>query len=470
MSALLDASTAVLLARTKPLRDVILAAGGMPLIVGGAVRDAMCGKLSSDIDIEVYQIDAEALATALRSLGKVNQVGRAFGVLKLHTRDGNAYDLSIPRRDNRNPSGARGAIPPLDRAMTPRDAAARRDFTWNAMALTPTGQLLDFFDGMGDLRTGTVRHVSDAFSDDPLRVLRAMRFAARFDMQLAPETAQLCQTLLPRAAEIAVERAWGEWAKWALAPYPRAGLHALAESGWLALYPELEALRGCQQQPDYHPEGDVWAHTGYVCAAATRIASHNDLDDHERRVLLFAALCHDLGKPQTTVLANGRLRSHGHAQAGGQPTRALLKRMGAPQTLISTVLPLVHEHMGHYGTQPTPRTIRRLAARLAPATIAQWAQLVEADHSGRPPLAAHNPAEPFSTLARVIDVIDGPPAPILSGRDLIDAGYAPGPALGGTLRQAYTAQIDGAFETADEGLHWLALHNSAPDRTDTPSN
>ncbi|MBC8163913.1 MAG: HD domain-containing protein, partial [Roseiflexaceae bacterium] len=285
--------------------------------------------------------------------------------------------------------------------------------------------------------------------------LRAMQFAARFDMQLAPETAARCRLLLPMAPSIAPERMWGEWAKWAQAAHPRSGLIALAESGWLAHFPELAALRGCLQSPTHHPEGDVWTHTGHVVQAAARIAGQQRLAAEAWRTLLFAALCHDLGKPATTTIeGDNRIRSAGHAQAGIAPTKALLTRIGAPQGLIEQVLPLVREHMAHYG-QPTARTLRRLAARLVPSTIATWALLVEADHSGRPPHPPRAPARDFVTHARALDLLDGPPKPILSGRDLLAAGYQQGPTLGLVLRDAYQAQLDGAFATAEEGMDWL---------------
>jgi len=438
----------------------LLAAGGRPLVLGGAVRDALRGSFSSDIDIEVYDLVPDALIAALTPLGKLNAVGRSFGVLKLRLVDGSEFDVTIPQRGSRNIHGERGTLPAPDPNMTPREAASRRDFTWNALAITPEGEVLDFFGGVDDLHNGVIRHVSDAFGEDPLRVLRAMQFAARFDMQLAPETAVHCQTLLPLASTIAIERVWGEWAKWALAAHPRAGLRVLRESGWVAHFPELAALCGCVQSPEHHPEGDVWTHTGFVCATAADIAARDQLATEARRVLVFAALCHDLGKPATTLLdQDGRIRSRGHAAAGVAVAKALLDRIGAPQAIIEPVLPLVREHMAHYG-QPTPRTLRRLAARLAPSSIASWAQLVEADHSGRPPRPPRDPARDFVTNARELGILDSPPAPVLTGRDLIAAGYVHGPGIGRLLRDAYQAQLDGMFATVEEGLVWL--HNERP--------
>jgi tRNA nucleotidyltransferase (CCA-adding enzyme) len=447
-----------------PILAAIQAAGGRPLIVGGAVRDALRGTDRKDFDpefdIEVYGLPIDQLSDLLASFGRVDAVGRSFGILKLRTPAGHELDISLPRRESKIGAGHRGFLAAPDPTMTPHEAAARRDFTWNALALTPEGELLDFFGGAADLSAGIIRHTTAAFAEDPLRVLRAMQFAARFDMRLAPETAALCRTLLPEAATLATERIWGEWQKWAIkGRKPAAGLRVLVETGWLALYPELENLIGCPQDPVWHPEGQVFQHTLHVVDAAAAIAEREQLGDDQRAILLFAALCHDLGKPATTgINAKGRIGSPGHAQAGVEPTDMLLRRIGCPRALIAHILPLVREHMAHIGMQVSDRTVRRLALRLAPATITQWGRLVEADHSGRPPLPPSNPGAEIVALAEQLSVSNGRPTPILYGRHLIALGMAPGPALGATLERAYHAQIDGAFDSVEEGLAWVARH------------
>jgi tRNA nucleotidyltransferase (CCA-adding enzyme) len=293
-----------------------------------------------------------------------------------------------------------------------------------------------------------------------------MQFAARFDMRLAPETAALGRALLPEAPTLAAERLWGEWQKWALkGRKPSAGLRVLAETGWLSLYPEIEALVECPQDPIWHPEGSAWIHTLHVIDAAAEIAERDGLVDDERAVLLFAALCHDLGKPATTATSDdGRIRSPGHAQAGVALAEALLRRIGCPRAISAPVVPLVREHMAHFGMQVTDRAVRRLALRLAPATITQWGRLIEADHSGRPPLPPSNPADPIVALAEQLGAAAGRPAALVQGRHLIAAGMAPGPGLGALLERAYHAQIDGAFTSLEEGLQWIARHTA--DRTD----
>jgi tRNA nucleotidyltransferase (CCA-adding enzyme) len=446
----------------QPILHAIVAAGGRPQIVGGAVRDLLRGEAVKDVDIEVYGLAIDRLAELLSQFGRVDAVGRSFGVLKLRLPDGQELDVAVPRRESKIGAGHRGFLAAPDPTMTPREAAARRDFTWNALALTHSGELLDFFGGVADLEAGIIRHTTAAFAEDPLRVLRAMQLAARLDMRLAPETAELSHALLPEAATLAIERIWGEWQKWALkSANPAAGLRVLVETGWIALYPELAALIDCPQDTVYHPEGDVWVHTLNVCNAAAAIAKRDRLAGAERIVLLFAALCHDLGKPATSEIgADGRIRSPGHARAGVAPTEALLKRIGCPGAIAEQVTALVDAHMAHHGMEVTPRAVRRLAVRLAPATLAAWARLLEADASGRPPLPPAAPGAPFLALAEQLGAAHGRPAPILQGRHLLEIGMAPGPKLGALLRRAYQAQIDGAFATVDEALEWVARQSA----------
>jgi tRNA nucleotidyltransferase (CCA-adding enzyme) len=444
----------------QPIFQAIVAAGGRPQVVGGAVRDLLRGETIKDVDVEVYGLPIDRLVELLGHFGRVDAVGRSFGVLKLRLPDGPELDVALPRRESKIGAGHRGFLAEPDPTMTPREAAARRDFTWNALALTHTGELLDFFGGVADLEAGIVRHTTAAFAEDPLRVLRAMQLAARLDMRLAPETAELSRALLPEASALAQERIWGEWQKWAnKSKRPSAGLRVLRETGWIELYPELAALIGCPQDSLWHPEGDVWIHTLYVCDAAAEIADRDQLGGEARAVLLLAALCHDLGKPETTVLgSDGRIRSPGHARAGIAPSEALLRRIGCPRALVERVLPLVDEHMAHHGMDVSPRAVRRLAVRLSPATLAEWGRLVEGDAGGRPPLPPSAPGAPILALAEQIGAAHGRPPAILQGRHLLEAGMAPGPELGDLLRRAYQAQIDGAFATVAEGLAWAARH------------
>lgn len=437
----------------------IAAHDGRAWLVGGSVRDMLLGRLPKDFDLEIYGLDEHALLHAAQSLGRCEQVGRQFGVVKLWS-GGHEIDLALPRTESKKGEGHRGFAVQTDPQLDEQSASLRRDFTINAMMLDPlSGELLDFHDGRRDLDNGILRHVSPAFAEDPLRPLRAMQFAARFRLQLNPSTARLCRELVTEAGSLPLARIWEEWRKWSQADAPSFGLAALQASGWLSLYPELQALIGCEQEREWHPEGDVWTHTALVLDQAAAVASRRGWQGKAREQLVFAALCHDLGKPLTTARHdNGRIHSKGHAEAGIEPSRTFLKGIGAPQGLITHVLPLVAEHLVHLHGKPTPRAIRRLAHRLQPANIGMWEALVEADASGRPPLPADRPALPWLEGACGMCVQKAAPEPLGNGEMLLRLGMKSGPAMGALLDAAYQAQLDGEFEDAEGARRWLSQH------------
>ncbi|MBN8248450.1 MAG: polynucleotide adenylyltransferase, partial [Verrucomicrobia bacterium] len=292
-------------------------------LVGGCVRDRLLGLPIQDFDIEVFGLDFERLASVLARWGRVDVVGRSFGVAKLTVAAGETYDFALPRRDSKVSPGHRGFAVTFDADLEPRAAAARRDFTVNALMWHPRrAVLLDFFGGEADLRAGVLRHTSAAFDEDPLRVLRGMQFAGRFRLTGAPETLALCRGIAARHGELAVERIREEWFKWAeRSAEPSAGLRWLRDSGWIVHSPELAALPGVPQDPEWHPEGDVWTHTLHCLDALVSLPEWRSADAATRRLLSFAVLCHDLDKPACTCseMRDGRSRiiSRGHEAAGG---------------------------------------------------------------------------------------------------------------------------------------------------------
>ena len=285
-----------------------------------------------------------------------------------------------------------------------------------------------------------------------------MQFAARFNLTIDPGTAELSRSLRQEYSSLAVERVWGEWHKWATrSRRPSRGPELLRESGWLEFYPELAALQGVPQDPEWHPEGDVWMHTMHVCDAAAVIAERDQLNDFDRSVLLFSALCHDLGKPATTEFVDSRWRAHGHCEAGVVPTRRFLERIGCPESLIEVIEPLVAEHLAHVQGNMTPRFVRRLSNRLGKATISQLVRLIEADLSGRPPLPVGLPesAAAMADLARTLDIENNRPVPIVQGRHLIALGHRPDVWFGEILKICYESQLDGIFESENEGVTFV---------------
>jgi tRNA nucleotidyltransferase (CCA-adding enzyme) len=229
-------------------------------------------------------------------------------------------------------------------------------------------------------------------------------------------------------------------------------------------FPEVAALRGTPQEPEWHPEGDVWIHTMHVLNAAARVAERDHVEGDHRAVLMYSALTHDFAKPDVTALRqrDGRLRwsSYGHEQLGVPLARQFLERIGIKNAVIDQVLPLVEEHMAHTNMkgQVTPRAVRRLANRLAPASITQLLWLVEADASGRPPKPPGLPdsAKKLRDVAASLAVHHNPPAPLILGRHVLPYfDGEPGKQIGEVTRAAYEAQLDGAFSNEAEALDWL---------------
>jgi tRNA nucleotidyltransferase (CCA-adding enzyme) len=444
------------------LAEVIIAAGGQAVLVGGAVRDALLGRTPKDIDIEAYGLPVDALQAILQQVAKVHAVGKSFGVLKTRI-GGMDIDVSLPRRERKVGQGHRGFAVDYDPFMPFAEAASRRDFTINAIGVDfGSGEILDPWDGRRDLETGVIRHVSDAFDEDPLRVLRACQFSARFGFPIAPETLKKCRALQGELATLSTERIWEEFKKLLLkSPDPALGLEALESTGALVLFPELAALRGAPHKASFHPEGDVWTHTLLVVDACAQICRADNLPEHDALPLLLAALCHDLGKPATAILIDGVWRNPGHERAGAVPSRSLLARMGCPLSLTERIVALVLEHDRPYRLQLQDRAepvadgvIRRLALRVP---ILSLCRLALADFRGRAAADATGPcaaAEWLLGRASALGVLRQAPQPLLQGRDAQGLGVTPGPAMGELLKAAFEAQLDGAFADLPGAIAW----------------
>lgn len=440
---------------------------GRPRVVGGGVRDWLLGLAPKDFDIEVGGVDFESLQRTLEPFGATDIVGRSFGVIKVRSRtSGEEYDFSLPRRESKTGAGHRGFAVAPDPLLSDAEAAARRDFTINAIAVDPfTGAIIDPHGGQRDLAARVLRHTSNAFVEDPLRVLRAFQMAARFDLQLAPETAALCVSIADSFAELPLERIWGEWEKWAAKSIrPSAGLTVLEQSGWLHHFPEIAALHGTPQEPEWHPEGDVFAHTQHCLDALTALPEWQQSDAPRRQVLMIAVLAHDFGKPATTarVAKRGVLRwtSPGHEAAGGPLAEGFLRRLGAPLRFDAPVRALVVNHLAHYHgqTEFSDSAVRRLARRLQPATVEELALVMRADADGRPPLKSpeiHARIDELLRRAHALELERLAPKPIILGRHLLALGLKAGPDFKAILDAAFEAQLDGAFSDEAGGIAWV---------------
>ena len=428
------------------IAELAKSAGGRALIVGGAVRDMLLGDASvKDVDIEVFGVPPDRLQALIGESFALDPCGVSFGILKLRHFD---IDIAIPRRETKRGTGHKGFLIDSDPFLSVRDAAIRRDFTINAMYYDPLAKCLeDPFGGAGDLENRILRHVSDKFSEDPLRVLRGMQFVARFDLTPAPETIELCRGISREG--LPEERLFGEWQKLLLKGVRIGkGLEFLRQTGWVRLFPELAALIGCKQDVKWHPEGDVWNHT---CLCLDAFARHRTGDDYEDLVVGLAVLCHDFGKPSTTRFQDGHLRSLGHDEAGVEPTLSFLRRLTREERLLREVPPLVQCHMQPFSlwrAKAGDTAVRRLAAKVG--RIDRLLRVAQADDEGRPPEKAGGTSGGedlrwLSECAERLRVAAEAPKPILMGRHLIEMGYAPSKQFGKWLDTLYEAQLDGKF-------------------------
>jgi tRNA nucleotidyltransferase (CCA-adding enzyme) len=454
MSLWIPDELAAILSQTKELQRAYL--------VGGCVRDWLLGLPNKDYDVEVFGAEYDSLARALSGWGRPDLVGRSFGVLKLTTSSGHTYDFSLPRRDSKVAPGHKGFEVAIDPQIPLEAAAARRDFTLNSLMFDPrTGQVLDFFGGREDLRQRVLRHTSEAFDEDPLRVLRGMQLAGRFGLTAAAETLERCRRMKGSHPELAVERVREEWFKWAArAAAPSAGLRFLAATGWIEHYPELEAMAGTPQDPEWHPEGDVFVHTCHCCDALAALPEWQQADEESRIVYMLAVLTHDVAKPATThrAVKEGRERiiSPGHDEAGVPLAERFLERINAPNAIRVRVPLLVRHHMAHLG-EISDRHVRRLARRLEPETIEGLCLVITADASGRPPQPRRVPegVKVLRAKAAELKLESTAPRPILLGRHLVELGMKPGKDFKPILDAAFEAQLDGQFADLAGGRHWL---------------
>jgi tRNA nucleotidyltransferase (CCA-adding enzyme) len=281
----------------REVARMVKAEGGRALLVGGCVRDALMGGEPKDIDVECFGIAPDRLRAILSKRFALDLVGASFGVLKLSHLD---VDVAIPRRETKLGLGHRAFEMEYDPTLTVRDASARRDFTVNAIYRDPlTDEIVDPWNGRADLERKILRHVSDHFREDPLRVLRGMQFVARFGLSAAPETIEVCRAMTPEG--LASERLFGEWSKLILKGVKISkGLNFLRDVGWVKYYPELERLIGCAQAPEWHPEGDVWNHT-LCCLDAFAARRTGDAS-------------RGLSLPATMISGNGRRCGRGSAK------------------------------------------------------------------------------------------------------------------------------------------------------------
>jgi len=472
-------------------------------LVGGSVADLLSNRPVKDWDIEVFGLTMKDLLRTAKKLGKAEEVGKAFGVVKLYLPSGLDLDLSVPRRDNRVGKGHKGIEVVLDPNMTYTEAARRRDFTINSMALTfPSGELIDPFGGLQDLKEGVLRATDPKlFVQDPLRGLRAMQLLARKAKVVHPDTMRLIKSIKGEYKDLPPERAFEEWRKLLMkSKRPSVGLQFLQDSRWIENFPELAALPGVPQSPKWHPEGDVWEHTKLTTDAAAKLRPY--VREEYREPFMFGAMLHDVGKavPGITVYpedvesgeypADRLYTAYGHDEAGRSRARSFMESLKAQKrhksekgtASVGLVGQLVGLHMqpsylttGGAGKGAWARLARKVEAEGGDLRL--LARIKQADDGGSVPWGERNFPEgipdwdhPFSeTALRWADEFEkaeeSAVKPMVLGRDLMDLGYSPGPNFSTLLKKALALQDSGlGKEEILEVLTQQHPPSSAPSR------
>ncbi len=425
---------------------LVTEAGGRAYYVGGYVRDRVRAELgqvqapeSPDIDIEVHGLEPAVLKGILESAGTLRTQGLSFGIYSLAGYD---IDIAMPRSEHATGRGHRDFEVFVDPFIGPQNAARRRDFTINAMMEDVlTGEILDFYGGRDDVSAGVIRHVDDgSFAEDPLRVLRAAQFAARFGYAAAPETVELCRNMDLTA--LSRERVSGELEKALLkAPKPSVFFETLQEMDQLDFwFPELKALIGVEQDPVYHPEGDVWIHTMEV---VDRAACYRD-NVSEAYAFMLLALTHDMGKAVTTAVgADGRIHAYGHETAGLPLVEAFAGRLTNEKKVLSYLKNMVPLHMrpnmAAYSKSPVKKTNKMFDDALAPQDLVYFAMCDLPVMAGTDAFSGDS-AFLFERLEVYREYMA---RPHVEAKDLVDAGFQPGPFFKDALDYAQKLRLVG---------------------------
>jgi poly(A) polymerase len=438
--------------RTMPARDAALALarrlrehGHEALFAGGCVRDRLLGHLPGDYDIATSALPSEVLEIFPGS----NEVGAHFGVV-IAKHGGHHVEIATFRTDGSYRDGRR---PESVEFSTPQEDAKRRDFTINGLFEIPeTGEVIDHVGGMDDLRAGVIRAIGEPkarFTEDGLRLLRAVRFAARMGFVIEPSTDAALRECAPLLDRISPERIRDEFSKILTSPRRREGILHLVDTDLIRHFmPEVLPLVGCEQPPEWHPEGDVFTHTMIMLEM---LAPDAPLD------LCLAVLLHDIAKPPTRSIDpdSGRIRFNGHDALGAEMAEGILRRLRYPNHVIDTVVPMVARHMQFMNVQKM--RVAKLKRFMAEPTFPMELELHRVDCA-----SSNGFTDNYEfLLAREAEFATEPliPPPLVTGKDLIKLGLQPGPRFKEMLEAVQNEQLEGRIlerEAAMELLRKLA--------------
>ncbi|MDX2081819.1 MAG: CCA tRNA nucleotidyltransferase [Terrimicrobiaceae bacterium] len=430
----MEATAAAIVARLR-------SAGHEALFAGGCVRDRLLGQPAHDIDIATSARPEDVQALFRRTVA----VGAQFGVVVV-VEDGHEFQVATFRADGCYIDGRR---PESVTFTTAEGDARRRDFTINGLFFDPlTGAVLDYVDGQADLRAGVVRCIGDPgerFDEDKLRLLRAVRFTAALGFRMDPRTWDALRARASSIVSVSAERIRDELVKIFLSPARVAGFDLLDKSGLLdVLLPEVSAMRGCEQPPDWHPEGDVFVHTRLMLSMLPGTVS---------LPLVFSVLFHDIGKPPTFQRdETGRIRFNGHESVSATMTLAIMERLRFSNAEIEATVVAVRNHMAFKDVQNMRvATLKRFLAR---PTIEDELELHRVDCA-----SSHGMLDNYAFLrAKQEEFSRAPliPAPLVTGHDLIAMGRKPGPGFKAILDKVQIHQLEGRLNSRDEALRWVA--------------
>jgi poly(A) polymerase len=420
-------------------------AGHVAYYAGGSVRDLLRGQVPKDIDVAT---DARPEAVQ-RLFSRTYAVGAHFGVIVV-LEEGFQFEVATFRSDGAYLDGRR---PTEVHFSTAEEDAARRDFTINGMFFDPeANEVIDFVGGRGDLEAGLIRAIGDPaqrFAEDRLRILRAVRFASVLGFEIEPATWNAVVAHAPSIKEISAERIREELVRIFMSPQRVRGWDLLETSGLMrAILLEVEAMKGCEQPPQFHPEGDVFKHTRIMLDLLPKEVS---------LPLVFSVLFHDIGKPPTSAVdENGRIRFNGHDRIGAEMTEAIMQRLRFSRTEIDATVEAVRQHMV-FKDVPNMR-VAKLKRFMARPTFDDELELHRVDCE-----SSHGMMDNYEFLRRKQDEFAHEPIippPLVRGDDLLALGLKPGPKIGEMLEAVETRQLEGALRSREEALAWVKAEYS----------
>jgi poly(A) polymerase len=428
-------------------------AGHEALYAGGCVRDMLLGKAAHDIDIATSARPEDVQQLFPRTVA----VGAQFGVIVV-LEGGHDFQVATFRADGAYIDGRR---PESVVFTTAEGDALRRDFTINGLFFDPVSRtVIDYVGGQEDLRAGIVRSIGAAderFAEDKLRLLRCVRFAAALGFAIEPATWDALCRKAPEITSVSAERIRDELVKIFLHPSRVAGLDLLEKSGLLAVVlPEVAALRGCEQPAEFHPEGDVYVHTRLMLSL---------LPEQVSVPLVFSVLLHDIGKPGTFQRdPTGRIRFNGHESLSAAMTEKIFDRLRFSNAEADDTLVAVKNHMAFKDVKNMRvATLKRFLAR---PTMEDEMELHRVDCLG-----SHGLLDNYEFLRGKQDEFSREPLippPLITGRDLIDLGRRPGPDFKAILDAVQVRQLEGALQTREEALAWVAQNPDFMEKRDSP--